>query len=230
MTMTTQAPSPVRGRDEVVRRLGELGAVAVVRLDRADEVLRVVDAIHAGGVSAVEITMTTPGALDVVQELSRRADDAVLVGVGSVLDGATARRAVDAGARYVVSPVFVPEVVEETHRGGAAAMPGAFTPTEILRAHQAGADVVKVFPADVLGAAFIRGVLAPMPFLRVMPTGGVTPENVGEWLRAGAVAVGLGSALVDPRLVAVGDFAELTRRARRVADGVAAARAAGGAR
>ena len=149
----------------------------------------------------------------------------VLIGTGSVLDADTARRAIEAGARYVVSPVFEPEVVEEAHRQGVPAMPGAFTPTEILRAHQAGADIVKVFPAEVFGPAFIKGVLAPMPFLRLMPTGGVTPENAGDWIRAGAAAVGLGSALVDPQLVAAGQFDALTQRASRVAKGIAATRA-----
>ncbi|HEX2093129.1 MAG TPA: bifunctional 4-hydroxy-2-oxoglutarate aldolase/2-dehydro-3-deoxy-phosphogluconate aldolase, partial [Longimicrobiaceae bacterium] len=208
-----------------------LGAVAVVRTADASRLLRVVDALHAGGVSAVEVTMTTSGALDAIAELARRVGDAVLVGVGSVLDADTARRAAEAGARYVVSPVLRPEVVREAHRQGVPAMPGAFTPTEILQAHEAGADVVKVFPAEVLGPSFIRGVLAPMPFLRLMPTGGVTPDNVGEWIAAGAVAVGLGSALVDPRRVGEADLGWLTERARRLADGVARARGtAGGAR
>ena len=215
-------------RQEVVRRISELGAVAVVRLADAGQVRRVVEAIHAGGVSAVEMTMTTPGALASIEELTRSMPAEVLVGVGSVLDADTARRAIEAGARYVVSPVFRADVVAEAHRQGVAAMPGAFTPTEILAAHEAGADVIKVFPADVLGTAFIKGVLAPMPFLKLMPTGGVTPDNVGEWLGAGCVAVGLGSALVDARRVDGGSLDWLTERARRIADGVAAAR--GGAR
>ena len=123
-------------------------------------------------------------------------------------------------------------MIEEAHRLGVPAMPGAFSPTEILDAHEAGADIVKITPAEVLGVAFLKGVLAPMPFLRLMPTGGVTPENVGDWLRAGAVAVGVGSALVDAKLVAAGDFATLTERARRMAAGVEHARkgTAGGTR
>lgn len=226
MTETQTLPGE---RQEVVRRITELGAVAVIRLNDAAHVAPVVDAIHAGGVSAVEITMTIPGALGAIEELARTAPPEVLIGVGSVLDADTARRSIEAGARYVVSPVFRAEVVAEAHRQGVAAMPGAFTPTEILQAHEAGADVVKVFPADVLGAAFIKGVLAPMPFLRIMPTGGVTPDNVGEWLGAGCVAVGLGSALVDAKRVAAGgDLGWLTERARRIVDGVAAFR--GGAR
>jgi 2-dehydro-3-deoxyphosphogluconate aldolase/(4S)-4-hydroxy-2-oxoglutarate aldolase len=205
-----------------VRRLAALGAIAVVRLDGAEAAVRAADAVHAGGVRAIEVTLTTPGALNAIRELSRR--EGMLVGAGSVLDADAARDAIAAGARYLVSPVFLPGLVEIGHGAELPVLPGAFTPTEILAAHRAGADAVKVFPSDALGPAFIRGVLGPMPFLRLVPTGGVTPENVGDWLRAGAAAVGLGGALVDPKLVAAGDFAALTERARRVADAVAAAR------
>jgi 2-dehydro-3-deoxyphosphogluconate aldolase / (4S)-4-hydroxy-2-oxoglutarate aldolase len=216
-------------RAAVAARVREAGAVAVLRLADMRQTLQAAEWLVAGGVTALEVTLTTGGALDAIRELTRRLGDDALVGAGSVLDADAARRSIDAGARFVVSPVFLPEVVEAAHAGGIAAMPGAFTPTEILRAHQAGAEVVKVFPSDALGPAFIKGVLAPMPFLRLMPTGGVTPENVGEWLRAGAVAVGLGSALVDARLVAAGDEAAIVERARRVAAAVRAARTQGGA-
>jgi 2-dehydro-3-deoxyphosphogluconate aldolase/(4S)-4-hydroxy-2-oxoglutarate aldolase len=128
------------------------------------------------------------------------------------------------GARFVVSPVFRREIVDEAHRHGAAALPGAFTPTEILQAHEAGADLVKVFPSDALGPSFIKGVLGPMPFLRLVPTGGVTQANAGGWIRAGAAAVGLGGALVDPALVARGDWATITRLAMQTVDEVAKAR------
>jgi 2-dehydro-3-deoxyphosphogluconate aldolase/(4S)-4-hydroxy-2-oxoglutarate aldolase len=212
-------------REQIVDAVIACGAIAVVRLPGAEGVLPAVEAIRAGGIRAIELTMTTPDALGALGEVRRTFGDDVLAGMGSVLDAGAARRAIDAGARYVVSPVFRPSVIDEAHRMGVAAMPAGFTPTEILAAHEAGADVVKVTPAEVLGTAFIRGVLAPMPFLRLMPTGGVTPENVGEWLRAGAVAVGVGSALVDPKLVAKGDFAALTERARRMAASVAEARA-----
>ena len=223
MTTTVSTP-PSDARRATTDRLLAAGAVAVVRLPDAAHTLRAVEAIVDGGIVAIELTMTTPGALDVVETLAGRHDGALLVGAGSVLDAATARRAVDAGATFVVSPVFRAEVVLEAQRLGVPAMPGAFTPTEILDAHAAGADAVKVFPADTLGPAFIKGVLGPMPFLRLMPTGGVTPENVGSWLRAGAAAVGLGSALVDPKLVAAGDFGALRARARLTRDNVAAVR------
>ena len=142
--------------------------------------MRVAEAIAEGGVTAIEVTMTTPNALAVIEDVSRQLGDAVVVGVGSVLDAETTRRAVDAGARYVVSPVFKREIVDEAHRLGVPAMPGCFTPTEILAATEAGADIVKVFPADVLGMAFFKGVLAPMPHLKLMPTGGVSLTNAGR--------------------------------------------------
>jgi 2-dehydro-3-deoxyphosphogluconate aldolase/(4S)-4-hydroxy-2-oxoglutarate aldolase len=214
----------VMEREQTVARLIDLGAVAVLRLRDPAPAERVIDAICTGGVRAVEVTVTMPDALAVIENTANQLGDDVLLGVGSVLDVYTARRAVDAGARYVVSPVFHGDVVEAAHAAGVPVFPGAFSPTEILRAHQAGADIVKVFPAEVLGPAFIRGVLAPMPFLRLMPTGGVTPDNVGDWIRAGAVAVGVGSALLDPKLIASEDWAALTARARRMAQGVAEAR------
>lgn len=224
MVTLTQSAPPAEAREAIARRIQALGALAVVRLPRADDVLPVARALHAGGVSAIEVTMTVPGALQAIERLAREAGDDLLVGVGSVLDEDTARRAVEAGARFVVSPVFKPLVLEEAQRQGAAALPGAFTPTEILRAHEAGADLVKVFPSDALGPSFIKGVLAPMPFLKLCPTGGVTPQNAGLWIRAGAAAVGLGSALVDPGLVAAGNWEMITSLARQTADAVAAAR------
>lgn len=192
------------------------GAVAVIRMSDAQKLMRVVEAVRDGGVTAIEVTMTTPGALQAIEQASRTMGDTVQIGVGSVLDADMARQAIDAGARYVVSPVFKPEIVAEAHRHGVPAMPGAFTPTEIQAAHEAGADVVKVFPADVVGMPFFKAVLAPLPHLRLMPTGGVTLDNAGDWLRAGAVAVGVGGALLDKKAIEAGDFAVLTENARRL--------------
>lgn len=207
-----------------MRRLLDLGAVAVVRLDDAPAAVLAAEAVHVGGVHAVEVTLTTPGALGVIARLAAHDADGMLVGAGSVLTAAHARDAIGAGARYVVSPVVRTEIVAICHAAGVPVLLGAFTPTEILAAHEAGADAVKVFPSDALGPSYLRAVLGPMPLLRLVPTGGVTPDNAGDWLRAGAAAVGLGGALVDPRLVAAGDFAALTERASRVARAVAAAR------
>ena len=201
-------------RHQILDAVLDSGAVAVVRMADSSRLVRLADALAEGGVTAIEITMTTPNALAVIGEVSRELGGAVTVGVGSVLDAETARRAVDAGARYVVSPVFKTEIIDASHRLGVPAMTGCFTPTEILAATEAGADVVKVFPADVLGMAFFRGVLAPMPHLKLMPTGGVSLTNAGDWVRAGAVAVGVGSALLDKQAIADGDWATLTARAR----------------
>ena len=220
---TTTMTESLTSRDAVVARIAREKAVAVVRADSADALVDLSRALIDGGVSCVEITMTVPNALDAIARVSRELGDAALVGVGSVTDPETARRAVEAGAQYVVSPVFIPAVVEAAHAAGAAAMPGCLTPTEAFAAHSAGADVVKVFPADVVGMAFFKGVLAPMPFLKLMPTGGVTLDNAGEWLAAGAVAVGVGSALVDKKAVAAGDWATLTANAKRLRAAIDAA-------
>ena len=211
-------------REQILQSVLASGAVAVIRMADARRLLRVVEALRAGGVTAIEVTMTTPGAIDVIETLAREMADTVQLGVGSVLSADTARRAVEAGARYVVSPVFKPEIVAAAHRQGVPAMPGCFSPTEILAATEAGADLVKVFPADVVGMAFFRGVLAPMPHLKLMPTGGVTLTNAGDWIRAGAVAVGVGSALVDRRAIEAADYARLTENARTLRQSVASGR------
>ena len=217
-------PPRVATRRAAVQAVIDAGVVAVVRLPDLSCGDALARALLAGGVRAIEITLTTSGALDLIASLTQTFGDALLIGAGSVLTADAARQAISAGARYIVSPVCDIDVITTAHASDVPALPGAFTPTEILRAYQAGADLVKVFPSDALGPAFIKGVLGPMPFLELMPTGGVTPENVGDWISAGAVAVGLGSALVDPELIRTGDFAMLTQRAHIVTAGIAAAR------
>ncbi len=221
---TTEQPATT-AREALLETILESGVIAVIRMANAEKLLRVAEAIREGGVTAIEITMTTPNALAVIEAMAREMADTVQVGVGSVLTAEVARRAIDAGARYVVSPVFKPEVIDAAHRHDALAMPGAFTPTEIQAATEAGADVVKVFPADVLGMPFFKAVKAPMPHLRIMPTGGVSLTNAGDWIRAGACAVGVGSALLDKRAIADGDFATLTENARTLRRSVEASRA-----
>jgi 2-dehydro-3-deoxyphosphogluconate aldolase/(4S)-4-hydroxy-2-oxoglutarate aldolase len=217
-------PARAATRRAIIDSLISRGAVAVVRLKSADRARDVVEAIADGGVTAIEVTLTTPNALTLITQL-RRDQESLLVGAGSVLSAEQARQAIEAGARYVVSPTFDPDVLATAHTYDVPALPGAYTPTEMLRAYQAGADLVKVFPADNLGPAYFKAVLSPMPFLELMPTGGVTPDNVGTWLSAGAVAVGLGSSLVDPALVQARDWSALTARARQVMSQVKAARA-----
>ena len=214
---------PAVTRADVVRWIERDRAVAVVRTDEPDKLVQIAQALQAGGVVCFEVTMTVPNAIEGIRAVADALGESVLVGAGSVTDAATARDAIEAGARYIVSPVFKREVVEAAHALDAAAMPGCFTPTEILTAHEAGADVVKVFPAGSLGPGFIRGVLAPLPYLKIMPTGGVSLDNATEWLRAGAVAVGAGSALVETDAVAAGDWDRLTANARRLRASVNAA-------
>jgi len=211
-------------RHDIVSRLLEEGAIAVVRMADPDRLLRVVEALSAGGLSAIEITMTTTDALRVIERVATEAPDA-LVGVGSVLDGETARQAIEAGARYVVSPILAADVIRTAHRYDVPAMPVALTPTEVQHAHTLGADVVKVFPASTVGMGYFRAIRAPMPHLKLMPTGGVTLTNAGDWLRAGACAVGVGSALLDKHAIAKNDYAKLTENARTLRNHISEARA-----
>lgn len=212
------------GREEVARRLEAIGAAAVIRMQDADKLVRVAEAIAEGGIPAIEVTMTVPGAIDMIKKVADELGDDVLLGVGSVTDAETARKACDAGARYVVSPIFKRVVVEATHDKGAAALPGAFTPTEIQAAYETGAEFVKVFPASVLGMKFISAVRSPLPHLKLVPTGGVSLDNAGDWLRAGAAMVGVGSALLDKEAIAAGNYDKLTDNARRLRDSIDSAR------
>jgi len=211
-------------RDGIVRQIADGGVVAVIRLQDGSKLRAVVNALARGGITALEVTMTVPRAIELIAEIAPSLPPGFLLGAGTVVDPDTARAAVKAGARYIVSPVFRPAVIEASHAAGAAAMPGCFSPTEILAAWDAGADVVKVFPATALGPAYFKDLKGPMPQVRLMPTGGVSLENAAEWIRAGAVAVGVGGALVDSKLVAAGDFAGITERARRFVERVRQAR------
>jgi 2-dehydro-3-deoxyphosphogluconate aldolase / (4S)-4-hydroxy-2-oxoglutarate aldolase len=213
-------------REAIVRAIEELGIVAVIRMRDPAKLRAVVDALVDGGVRALEVTMTVPNAVSLIRELAPTMPEGFLLGAGTVTDAATVNAVVDAGARYIVSPVFRREVIRACHDRGVAAAPGCFTPTEILDAHDAGADIVKVFPATTLGPQYIKDVRAPLPQVKLMPTGGVTPENAGDWIRAGAVAVGVGSALLDTTAIESGRFEVIAEKARRIVANVAAARSA----
>jgi 2-dehydro-3-deoxyphosphogluconate aldolase/(4S)-4-hydroxy-2-oxoglutarate aldolase len=181
-------------------------------------------ALGHGGVAACEITMTTPGALEAIAQASRELGESALIGAGSVLDAETARAAILAGARFVFSPVLNVEVIEMAHRYDCVAVPGALSPTEILNAWTAGADIVKVFPANHFGPQYLRDLHGPMPQIKLTPTGGVDLNTAADWIKAGAVAVGVGSALVKKDLLAGGKWDELAGLARQFVDIVAAAR------
>lgn len=218
-------PSPLSTRVQVVRAIEHCGVVAVIRLQDPDKLRGVVDALMAGGVRALEVTMTVPGAIGLIQQIAPTLPPEFILGAGTILDPETARMALLAGARYIVSPVYRPDVVKMCHRYDAAAMPGCFTPTEILDAWETGADVVKVFPATALGPGFFKDVRGPLPQVKMMPTGGVSLANAGEWIKAGAVAIGVGTAMVDSKAVAAGDWKTVTETAKRFVEAVAAARA-----
>jgi len=208
-------------------RLLSSGVIAVVRLPATMDLRPVVSALAAGGVDVVEVTLTTPGALEAIAKLA--SDEGLkgcMIGAGTVLDVKAARDVIGRGARFVVSPTFDRFVVRFCNDRHVPSLPGALTPTELLAASRAGAPAVKLFPASAVGPRYLREVLAPLPFLRVVPSGGVSLENAGEWIRAGAAAVSVGSALVSPEVIRDSAWAELTRRARALVDAVAAARAA----
>jgi len=209
-------------RQAVVQKIQALGVVAVIRMKDAGKLRAVVDAIAEGGVRAIEVTMTVPDAISLIARLAPSLPAEILLGAGTVTDAATARAVIDAGAQYVVSPVFRREVIAACHERGVAAAPGCFTPTEILDAHEYGADVVKVFPATALGPGYIKDIRAPLPQLRVMPTGGVTVAAAPEYLRRGAVAVGISRDLTGDALAAGGNLDALAERARSAVAGVAA--------
>lgn len=208
------AARPGTARDEALEVLLRTRIVAVLRLARAEPLLRVARAIGEGGVKAIEVTLTTPGALEAIRALSGSKPEGTLVGAGTVLDEAAAVAAIAAGADFVVSPVFRPEVVRACRERSILVVPGAFTPGEILAAWEAGGDVVKVFPAGPLGPGYFKDVRGPLPQVRLMPTGGVTVANARDFLAAGACCVGIGSDLLPKGEVEGGNWGALTERAR----------------
>jgi len=182
----------MKSKDDVLDRILDSRVIAIVRLDDGSHLIDVAKAIKAGGLDIIEFTMNTPGALDAISDATRAFGDEVLMGAGTVLDADTARAAILAGATFIVSPTLNEATIETCHRFGVVAVPGTFTPTEILSAWECGADLVKVFPASVGGPAYIRDILGPLPRVRLVPTGRVTPTNAADFINAGAVAVGVG--------------------------------------
>jgi len=203
-------------KDQAQKKILEIGIVPVVRAASSGQALLAAEAVSAGGIPIVEITMTVPGAIGVIEELARRAGTQVLIGAGTVLDAETAQHCFDAGAEFLVSPGFDRETVELARRLGKLVMPGALTPTEIITAFKAGADFVKVFPCgNVGGPAYIRSLKAALPKIPMIPTGGVNLQTAAEFLRAGASALGIGGELVSKAALEAGDMAAITEAARR---------------
>jgi len=203
----------MKDRAAVLNEIESTGVVAVVRADSSDQLIGVVEALHQGGLTCIEITMTTPNALQVIADAAAKFGHSCAIGVGTVLDAETARAAILAGAQFVVAPTLDLATIEMCKRYSKVVVPGAFTPTEILRAWQAGADVVKVFPATKLGPAFFKDIKGPLPHIKLTPTGGISLENAAEYIKAGAVALGVGRTLVDKKALARGDFKWLSDRA-----------------
>ena len=196
-------------RETTLKRILDGGIVAVVRADSGARLAEVVKALAEGGVTAAELTFTVPDAVEVIKQVRREVGDAVVLGAGTVLDPETARAALLAGAEYIVSPTVNVDVIRLCRRYDKVVMPGAFTPTEVVAAWEAGADVVKIFPAEVGGPAYLKALRGPLPQIRMMPTGGVDLNTAEAFLKAGACCLGVGGSLVEPKAVASGDFARL---------------------
>lgn len=213
-----------RTKEQVLSQMSEAGVVAVIRAKSKDQLMGIAEALLAGGVPSIEVTMSTPKAIAGIEMLADRFGDQAILGVGTVLDAATARDAIQAGAQFVVSPITDPAIIETTIRYGKVSIPGAFTPTEIVHAWTIGGDVIKVFPSTALGPQFFKDILAPLPQLKLTPTGGVDLNNAGDWIKAGAVCVGVGSALVTKAALAGNDWAAITANAHALIETIRAAR------
>lgn len=204
----------MRTRSEIISQLTRPGIIAVVRTDKPEQVPPICEALLAGGVIAIEITFTVPNALQAIREASGRFGGKVLVGAGTVLNAEACRAAIDAGAEFIVSPITKLEIVETAHALDKPVMLGAYTPTEAQTAHEAGADFIKIFPADKLGPSYIKALRAPLPHLKIVPTGGVDLNTAAEFLKAGCVALGVGGSLLTPEILRTSNWPELTRLAR----------------
>ncbi len=202
-------------KEEIVKTISECGLIPVVRTTDAQQALKVADALQKGGAPIIEITMTVPGALSVLEELSRSVSDTVILGAGTVLDGETARMAILAGAQFIVAPTLDANTIKVCNRYSRPVVPGALTPTEILRAWELGADFVKVFPADAVGGpSYIKSVKAPLPQVALVPTGGVDIYTAPEFIKAGAAAVGAGGALIKKKFLAEENYEGLVQHTK----------------
>src|SRR5450432_512489 len=212
-------------KQEVIQRIKDVGLVPVVRAASSDEAMRAVDAIKAGGVCVLEITMTVPDAIGAIEEVAKRFGDDVVVGAGTVLDAETARACILSGAQFIVSPSLNLDTIACCRRYGITVLPGALTPTEVVQAWTAGADFVKVFPAGALGgASYLKALKAPLPQIELVPTGGVSLKTAADFIKAGASALGVGADLVDVVALREGKANVITERARQYVEIVREAR------
>ena len=207
-------------KHQQLQLIRECGVIAIMRASSSDSLISAAESIRAGGVRAVEVTMTTPGALDVIKVAAKKFKGEILFGAGSVLDVETARLAILSGADFIVSPTLNLDVIQVCNRYSVPVMPGCFTPTEALTAWEAGADMIKLFPANFAGPGLVKALLAPLPQLEIVPVGGVDIDNAADFIRAGAAAVGVGASLVNQKLLDSGDMAEITRRATAFVEAV----------
>ena len=215
-------------RLEVIERIKETGVIPVVRATTADEAMRAIDAIREGGISILEITMTVPGAIDVIEKVSARFGKDALVGAGTVLDPETAKACISSGAQFIVSPSLNPATIACCRELGVPVMPGALTPTEVVQAWTAGADFVKVFPAGAVGGpSYLKALKAPLPQIELIPTGGVSLKTAADFIKAGAAALGVGADLVDIKAIREGQASLITERAKQFVEIVREARATG---
>jgi 2-dehydro-3-deoxyphosphogluconate aldolase / (4S)-4-hydroxy-2-oxoglutarate aldolase len=211
-------------KDAVLAKLKQQKVIAIIRAESSDGLLDCAKALAEGGLTAIELTMTTPGAIPMIEKVSTLLPDFVF-GLGTVLDSETARLGILAGAKFIVTPALRPDVITLCRRYSVPVFAGALTPTEIVNAWEAGADAVKVFPAEFFGAAYIKSVKAPLPHIDLVPTGGVTPQTIGDFLKAGATATAAGSALVDGKALKAKNWAAITAKAKEFVAAVAAASA-----
>ncbi|OGU54395.1 MAG: 2-dehydro-3-deoxyphosphogluconate aldolase [Ignavibacteria bacterium RBG_13_36_8] len=205
-------------REEINAEIIKRKAIAVIRIDNLSKLLRIVEAIAKGGVSTIELTMTIPNAIEALKIVGKEFKQDLLLGVGTVLTKEIADKSINAGAKFVVSPILKKEIIKASHDHNVSVISGTFSPTEMQIAYEEGADFVKLFPADNLGMSFISSVKAPLPHLKIIPTGGVTIENAIEWINAGASAVGIGSALVDKNAIEADNYAKLTENAKKLCE------------
>jgi 2-dehydro-3-deoxyphosphogluconate aldolase/(4S)-4-hydroxy-2-oxoglutarate aldolase len=213
-------------KDEVMKRVHEIGVIGIFRVDSPEACFKAMDALRAGGLHALEVTTTTPNAIEVVREARRKYGDETLIGIGTVLDAETAEKGIEAGAQFIVSPSVHKEVLDVCLKHEVVSCPGTFSATEVVQAWKWGADLVKVFPVSQVGPSYIKALLGPLPWIRFVPVGGVEVDNAGDFIKAGAYCLGVGGGLVSKKAISAGRFDLLTQAAKDILKAVHDARGA----